>query len=343
MFHAYGLGNSLTFPFSVGATVVLEPSRPPTPLGVAERVAATRRHALLLHPDVLPQRCSLPTSRRDLCLGALRGFLPPRRSRPRRSNASANGSASRFSMASVRPSSCTSTCPTAQWPPSPGRAAAPCPATRREWSTMQATSSRSTCPANCSYAALRWPRGIGCRTEMSRATFEGEWMRTGDLYSCDGDGFHTYLGRVDDMLRVGGEWVSPAEVEATLIEHPSVLEAAIVGQPDDGGVMRPVAFVVAAASGPASADELTAHCRERLAGYKRPSATSSRHLAEDGDWQNPAFQAPIVRCRAATSGLARVVLWTSRIESSSSPAAVGYRRSTRSRRAPRGCPSRRGC
>ncbi|MBT4985395.1 MAG: AMP-binding protein, partial [Ilumatobacter sp.] len=112
--------------------------------------------------------------------------------------------------------------------------------------------------------------GYWCRSEMSRATFEGEWMRTGDLYARDADGFHTYLGRVDDMLRVGGEWVSPAEVEATLIEHASVLEAAIVGQADDQGVMRPVAFVVAAASSSASAEDLIEHCRERLAGYKRP-------------------------------------------------------------------------
>ena len=95
-------------------------------------------------------------------------------------------------------------------------------------------------------------------------------MRTGDLYACDADGFHTYLGRVDDMLRVGGEWVSPAEVEATLIEHASVLEAAIVGQPDDQGVMRPVAFVVAAEGSSASVEDLIEHCRERLAGYKRP-------------------------------------------------------------------------
>ena len=57
------------------------------------------------------------------------------------------------------------------------------------------------------------------------------------------------MGRVDDMLRVGGEWVSPAEVEATLIEHPSVLEAAVVGQRDDEGILRPIAFVIPAEAG----------------------------------------------------------------------------------------------
>ena len=74
--------------------------------------------------------------------------------------------------------------------------------------------------------------------------------------------------------RVGGEWVSPAEVEATLIEHPSVLEAAVVGQNDDDGVLHPVAYVIPAQANAIEvselAEQLTAYCRERLAGYKRP-------------------------------------------------------------------------
>ncbi|MEL6983941.1 MAG: AMP-binding protein, partial [Actinomycetota bacterium] len=116
--------------------------------------------------------------------------------------------------------------------------------------------------------------GYWCRTETNRATFDGPWMRTGDLYVADTDGFHTYMGRVDDMLRVGGEWVSPAEVEATLIEHEQVLEAAVVGQHDADGVLRPIAFVIPAGGASdddaALAEELTGFCRERLAGYKRP-------------------------------------------------------------------------
>lgn len=72
------------------------------------------------------------------------------------------------------------------------------------------------------------------------------------------------------MLRVGGEWVSPAEVEGVLIAHPDVLEAAIVGLADDQNVTRPVAFVVTVDGATPSADDLTEHCRSRLAGYKRP-------------------------------------------------------------------------
>ena len=95
-------------------------------------------------------------------------------------------------------------------------------------------------------------------------------MRSGDLYSADTDGFYTYLGRVDDMLRVGGEWVSPAEVEGVLIEHPDVLEAAVVGQPDEQSVTRPVAYVTAIDGATLSAEALAEHCRDRLAGFKRP-------------------------------------------------------------------------
>ena len=72
------------------------------------------------------------------------------------------------------------------------------------------------------------------------------------------------------MLRVGGEWVSPAEVEGVLIEHSGVLEAAVVGERDDGGILRPIAYVIASEADPADAEALTEFCRERLAGYKRP-------------------------------------------------------------------------
>jgi acyl-coenzyme A synthetase/AMP-(fatty) acid ligase len=112
--------------------------------------------------------------------------------------------------------------------------------------------------------------GYWCQTAGTRATFQGEWTRTGDLYVRSEDGFHTYLGRADDMLRVGGEWVSPAEVEAVLIEHPGVLEAAVVGERDDQGTVRPVAHVTPVAGARPSGDELAAWCRARLAGYKRP-------------------------------------------------------------------------
>jgi benzoate-CoA ligase len=82
------------------------------------------------------------------------------------------------------------------------------------------------------------------RLERTRATMQGEWLRTGDMFSRDADGFFHFAGRSDDMLKVAGLWVSPAEVEAQLIEHPAVLEAGVVGLADEQGLIRPHAFVV---------------------------------------------------------------------------------------------------
>jgi benzoate-CoA ligase len=90
------------------------------------------------------------------------------------------------------------------------------------------------------------------------------------MYTRSSDGFYSYLGRADDMLKVSGEWVSPAEVEGVLIEHPEVLEAAVVGVSDADGLTKPVAFVVPLAGAEIDADEILEFCRPRLAGFKRP-------------------------------------------------------------------------
>jgi benzoate-CoA ligase family protein len=111
------------------------------------------------------------------------------------------------------------------------------------------------------------------QAEKSRRTFQGEWLVTGDKYYVDADGYYWHAGRSDDMLKVGGIWVSPVEVESTLISHPAVLEAAVIGQPDASNLVKPKAFVVLK-EGHAPAEslkaELTAFCREKMAEYKRP-------------------------------------------------------------------------
>ncbi len=86
--------------------------------------------------------------------------------------------------------------------------------------------------------------GYWNQREKSRRTFEGEWMRTGDKYTCSSDGYYTYAGRTDDMFKVSGIWVSPFEVESALIGHADVLEAAIVPAEDADGLTKPKAFVV---------------------------------------------------------------------------------------------------
>jgi benzoate-CoA ligase len=112
--------------------------------------------------------------------------------------------------------------------------------------------------------------GYWCDSAATRYSFGGDWMRTGDMYACSADGYYTYLGRSDDMLRVGGEWVSPAEVEAVLVRHPAVLEAAVVGYRDGDGVQRPQAFVVATSGATVDEAELEVLCKAELAGFKRP-------------------------------------------------------------------------
>ena len=112
--------------------------------------------------------------------------------------------------------------------------------------------------------------GYWCRTAVNRAVFQGEWMRTGDQYVRGTDGSYRCLGRADDVLKVGGIWVSPAEVESRLLEHPALAEAVVVGVPDADGLDKPVAYVVPRPGARVDADELIAFCRAGLASFKRP-------------------------------------------------------------------------
>jgi len=109
--------------------------------------------------------------------------------------------------------------------------------------------------------------------EKTKDTIEGHWIRTGDKYTLDEDGYYWYAGRIDDMLKVGGQWVSPIEVENALVAHESVLECGVVGREDRDGLVKPMAFVVLR-SGFAPSDDLSAelrhYVRAHLAAYKRP-------------------------------------------------------------------------
>ena len=109
--------------------------------------------------------------------------------------------------------------------------------------------------------------------EKTAQTMRGEWLNTGDMYYQDADGYFVNCGRGDDMLKVGGMWCSPMEVEGRLIEHPKVLEAAVVGRDDAEGLTKPEAFIVLKDPGDAGdplAEELRRHCKEALDGYKYP-------------------------------------------------------------------------
>jgi acyl-coenzyme A synthetase/AMP-(fatty) acid ligase len=99
------------------------------------------------------------------------------------------------------------------------------------------------------------------------------WLNTGDTYRCDLQGYFYYCGRSDDMMKVGGIWCSPFEIESRLVEHPQVVEAAVVGRVDREDLVKPEAFVVlreGQAGSPALAGELVEFCRKGLAPYKYP-------------------------------------------------------------------------
>jgi benzoate-CoA ligase len=104
----------------------------------------------------------------------------------------------------------------------------------------------------------------------TRETFQGGWTKSGDKYVRNADGTYTYSGRSDDMLKVSGIYVSPFEVEATLIQHPAVLEAAVVGVPDVEGLTKTKAYVVLKPGASATEHELKAFVKDRLAPYKYP-------------------------------------------------------------------------
>lgn len=109
--------------------------------------------------------------------------------------------------------------------------------------------------------------------QESQQTFRGEWLFTGDKYYVDEDGYYWHAGRSDDMMKVGGIWVSPVEVESTLISHRAVLECAVVERADHDDLIKPEAYIVLVEDfepSDALAEELIEYCREQMAGYKRP-------------------------------------------------------------------------
>ena len=121
-----------------------------------------------------------------------------------------------------------------------------------------------------------WVRGdsraIGYwqQMEKTKMAFRGDWYVSGDLVERDSDGYFRYRGRSDDLLKVGGKWLAPQEVEGCLLKHDRVKEVAVVGVVDADGLTKPHAFVVAVSPDAALAEELQSFCRQHLEAYKHP-------------------------------------------------------------------------
>jgi benzoate-CoA ligase family protein len=112
--------------------------------------------------------------------------------------------------------------------------------------------------------------GYWSRYDASRQVFQGEWLRTGDTYVVDADGYYACLGRTGDMLKASGIWVSPAEVEARLLAHDDVAQAVVVAANDTDGLEKPVAFVLLSPGAIGDEDALITFCRAGLPSFKRP-------------------------------------------------------------------------
>ena len=273
LFFAYGLGNALTFPMSVGATTVLLPHRP-TPDLVAEILkkhqitifyAVPTFYAGFLASPAAPQRGELKIRR---CVSAGEA-LPPdvgRRWSDRYGIDVLDGIGSTEMLhiflsnraGDVRYG--TSGKPIAGYDLRLVDDDGKIITARGEMGELQVRGPTS--------AMMYWNN-----REQSRSTFLGEWTRSGDKYIEDDDGYFVYCGRRDDMLKVSGMYVSPFEVEGALQSNPEVLEAAVVGWPDEDKLIKPKAFVVLKSPEKACAalaQALQNECRQKLAVYKYP-------------------------------------------------------------------------
>ncbi len=272
LFFAYGLGNALTFPLAVGATGVLTAERPSPPVvaGILRRHrptifcgVPTLYNAMLADPD-LPKPDDLALRR---CVSAGEP-LPPEIGRRWSQRIGVDildgiGSTEMLHIfLSNRPGDVRYG---TTGKPVPGYALMIADEHDRAVARGEIGDLLVSGPTG---AALYWNNRA-----RSRATFLGQWTRTGDKFFEDEAGYYVYCGRSDDMMKVSGMYVSPAEVEAALVAHDDVFEAAVVGAPDADGLIKPKAFVVAKpgiAAGDALARALEHHARDRLAHFKCP-------------------------------------------------------------------------
>ena len=273
LFFSYGLGSSLLIPLQAGASVVLEPARP-SPEVVFDLIARERPTIVYAVPTAYAaalayaeegHACDLSSVR--LCISAGEALPAPVYERWRR----------RFGIEIVDGIGSTevgyiaiSNIPGDVRPGTSGRVLP-----GYEAKVVDADGA----PVLAGEVGDLWIRGGSTSAyywrdrERTQRTYRGEWVVTGDKYRIDEDGSFIHAGRGDDMLKVGGIWVSPIEVEACLIDHPAVLEAAVVGRADRDALVKPCAYVVLKEGRDPSAElalELQDFIRGRLAAFKRP-------------------------------------------------------------------------
>jgi len=265
LFFAYGIGNSLFFPFSVGATTVLEPRRP-TPQVVLERLQQDQPTLFFAVPTFYAALAAsdLPDDAFDTvrwCTSAGEPLPAPLQKRftDRFGVEILDGIGSTEALhifLSNRPGDVR-----------PGTTGRPVPGYDVEVRDEGGAVAPAGQPGALYVRGDSLALGYWQRPDVTREVFQSGWLSTGDTYVQDDDGYFRCLGRNSDMLKAGGIWVSPAEVESRLLEHPAVREAAVVGLADADGIDKPVAVVV---GGDVTEEELVAWCRDGLAHFKAP-------------------------------------------------------------------------
>jgi benzoate-CoA ligase len=269
LFFAYGLGNALTFPLSVGAATVLMAERP-TPSAVFKRLTEHQATLFFGAPTGFAAMMAAPNppakETLSLRLASSAGEALPADLGERFTQhfgvevIDGIGSTEMLHIfISNRPGDVRY-----------GTTGKPVPGYRVELRDELGGPTKDGEAGDLyidgpSSALMYW----GAR-EKTRATFQGAWTRSGDKYVRNADGTYTYSGRSDDMIKVSGIYVSPFEVEATLVQHPSVLEAAVVGVADADGLTKTKAFVVLKSGAEANEEELKAFVKDRLAPFKYP-------------------------------------------------------------------------
>jgi benzoate-CoA ligase family protein len=273
LFFAYGLGNSMYFPFSVGAATILWPGAvsPAVVFDVIERYRPTlffsvpTHYAMLLAHTSPDREFDLSSVRSAVSAGEA---LPPalfHRFRERFGIEILDGIGSTEILHIFISNSPGRTRPGSSGLLVPGYEAR---LVDENGQTVPRGELGDLIVRGDSTCAFYWNQH-----EQTKDTIAGHWIRTGDKYQQDEDGYFWFAGRSDDMLKVGGIWVSPAEVEHLLLEHPAVQACAVTGREDRDGLIKPVAHVVlrhGIASGADLGGELQQFARQRLAEYKRP-------------------------------------------------------------------------
>jgi benzoate-CoA ligase len=272
IFFAYGLGNALTFPLSVGATTVLMAERA-TPDAIFDRLTRHKPTIFYGVPTLYVAMLASPRlpARADVALRVCASAgeaLPAQTGEQFTAHFGCeilDGIGSTEMLHIFLSNRAGAVAYGTTGTPVPGYELA----LRDEAGAPVADGEIGDLYVKGPSAALLYWRN----REKTRATFQGEWLKTGDKYQRRADGHYVYAGRSDDMLKVSGQYVSPIEVEAVLQTHESVLEAAVIGKPDANGLVRTCAFVVVRDGhrGDDALDAaLKAFVKTRLAPHKYP-------------------------------------------------------------------------